>query len=115
MDMELSFEMNEEELEKLRKILTDGGVRHYILETFDNVKFDVVEFREYEKIEKENQKLKKQLDYALKLLSEIYLPCDIDGFMDNHSDYCQINCGVDEDVFKKCWLLYIEEKLKEVK
>lgn len=62
MDMELSFEMNEEELEKTRKILTDGGLRHYILETFDNVKLDVVEFREYEKIEKENQKLKKQLE-----------------------------------------------------
>lgn len=62
----------------------------------------------------ENQRLRTKLDYALKLLSDIYPPCEIDGFMDNHSDYCQINCGVDEDVFKKCWLLYIEEKLKEV-
>lgn len=62
----------------------------------------------------ENQKLRIKLDYALKLLSDIYPPCEIDGFMDKHSAYCQMNCGVDEDVFKKCWLLYIEEKLKEV-
>ena len=62
MDMELSFEMNDEELEKLRKILTDGGVRHYILEISDNEKIDVVEYKEYEKIEKENQELKKQLE-----------------------------------------------------
>ena len=61
----------------------------------------------------ENQELKKLLDYSLKLLSDIYPPCDIDGFMDKHSDYCQINCGVDEEIFKNCWLLYIEDKLKE--
>ena len=63
----------------------------------------------------ENQGLKQRLDYALKLLSEIYPPCDIDGFMDRHSDYCQINCGVDEEVFKNCWYLYIEDKIKEIK
>ena len=67
-----------------------------------------------DKLQQENQKLKKQLDYALKLLSEIYPPCDIDGFMDKHSDYCEINCGVDEEIFKNCWLLYIDDKLKEV-
>lgn len=68
MDMELSIEMNEEELEKIRKILTDGGLRHYILETSDNVKFDVVEFREYEKIEKENQKYKEAINKAIEYL-----------------------------------------------
>lgn len=62
MNMELSFEMTDEELEKLRKILTDGGVRHYILEISDNEKIDVVEYKEYKKIEKENQELKKQLE-----------------------------------------------------
>ena len=63
----------------------------------------------------ENQELKKQLDCALKLLAEMFPPCERDGFMDKHSDYCQLNCGVDEEVFKKCWLMYIEDKLKEVK
>lgn len=64
-------------------------------------------------LQQKNQELKKLLDYSLKLLSDIYPPCDIDGFMDKHSDYCQINCGVDEEIFKNCWLLYIEDKLKE--
>ena len=66
------------------------------------------------KLNKENRKLKKQLDCALKLLAEMFPPCERDGFMDKHSDYCQLNCGVDKEVFKKCWLMYIEDKLKEV-
>ena len=61
----------------------------------------------------ENKELKKQLDYALKLLAEMFLPCERDGFMYKYSDYCQSNCGVDEEVLKKCWLMYIKDKLKE--
>lgn len=68
-----------------------------------------------EVILKENQELKKQLDCALGLLSEMYPPCEKDGFMDKHSDYCELNCGVDEEIFKKCWLMYIKDKTKEVK
>lgn len=67
-----------------------------------------------EQLEKENKELKKQLDCALEILSEMYPPCERDDFMDKYSDYCQLNCGVDEEVFKKCWLMYIEDKLKEV-
>lgn len=74
--------------------------------------FRVKQWEEHKK--QENQELKKQLDCALEILSEVYPPCDIDNFMDKHSDYCQLNCSVDIDIFKKCWLMYIEEKLKEV-
>ena len=70
---------------------------------------------EHKQLMEENKELKKQLDYALKLLAEMFLPCERDGFMYKYSDYCQSNCGVDEEVFKKCWLMYIEDKLKEVK
>lgn len=66
------------------------------------------------RLQQENQELKRQLDCALNILSEMYPPCEIDSFMDKHSDYCQSNCGVDEEVFKKCWFLYIEDKLEEV-
>lgn len=66
------------------------------------------------KLLEENKNLKSQLDCALKLLSDMNPPCEIDGFMDNHTDYCEINCGVDEEVFKKCWLMYIKDELKEV-
>ena len=57
------------------------------------------------------EKLQRQLDCALGILSEIP-PCERDGFMDKHTDYCSLNCGVDEEVFKKCWLMYIDEILE---
>lgn len=63
---------------------------------------------------RENEELKKQLDRALCLLSEMYPPCEQDGFMDKYSDYCERNCGVDEEIFKKCWLMYIKDKVSEV-
>lgn len=62
--------------------------------------------------EKNAKNLQRELDCALKLLSEMYPPCEKDGFMDNHTDYCSLNCGVDEEVFKKCWLMYIDEILE---
>ena len=65
-------------------------------------------------LQKENQELKKQLDCALGLLSENCPPCEKNGFMDRYSDYCERNCGVDEEIFKKCWLMYIKDKTKEV-
>lgn len=57
------------------------------------------------------EKLQRELDCALTILSE-NPPCERDDFMDNHTDYCSLNCGVDEEVFKKCWLMYIDEILE---
>ena len=95
------------EVSMLEDIVANGKVSE------EDKRFIDMTHRNTELLE-ENRKLRSKLDYALKLLSDIYPPCEIDGFMDKHSDYCQMNCGVDEDVFKKCWLLYIEEKLNEV-
>lgn len=66
--------------------------------------------------DKENKRLKevqKKLDCVLEMLVKWSSPCELDGFMDKHSDYCEKNCSVDEEVFKKCWLMYIENKLKD--
>lgn len=62
----------------------------------------------------EFEETKKQLDCALGLLSENCPPCEKDDFMDKHLDYCELNCGADEEIFKKCWLMYIKDKTKEV-
>lgn len=62
----------------------------------------------------EFEETKKQLDCALRLLSENCPPCEKDGFMNKYSDYCEHNCGVDEEIFKKCWLMYIKDKVSEV-
>ena len=64
--------------------------------------------KEYE----ENQSLKEKYNQALSILAEYSPPCELDGFMDKNTDYCSINCGVDEDVFKECWNRYIEQKVK---
>lgn len=59
------------------------------------------------------KKLQKKLDKAIELLIEYNMPCEMNGFMNKNVDYCSSNCGVDEEVFKKCWLKYIEQELKE--
>ena len=62
---------------------------------------------------KQIQKLQQKYDKALSLLLEYNLPCEIDEFMDKKSDYCELNCGVDNEVFKKCWDKFIEQKIEE--
>lgn len=61
----------------------------------------------------ENQSLKSKYNKALSKLVEYNPPCELDGFMDKNIDYCSMNCGVDEEVFKECWNRYIEQQLKE--
>lgn len=58
--------------------------------------------------------LVQKYDKALMILANFWPPCEQDDFMDKNTDYCSINCGVDEEVFKKCWDKYIEQCLKEV-
>lgn len=62
-------------------------------------------------LEKNAENLQRELDCALGILSE-NPPCKRYGFMDNHTDYCSLNCGVDKEIFKKCWLMYIDEILE---
>ena len=64
-------------------------------------------------LEQENKLLKKKLDKAIEMLIDYNLPCDIDNFNIKNSDYCSSNCSVDEEVFKKCWLKYIEQELEK--
>ena len=59
--IELSFKINNEEMEKFKKILTSGGVRHYLIKITNGEELDVVEYKEYQKLEQENRKLKQQL------------------------------------------------------
>lgn len=61
-------------------------------------KYEVME-REYEK--------------AIEILIECNLPCEMNDFMNRNVDYCSMNCGVDEEVFKKCWRKYIRQEIGE--
>lgn len=59
-----------------------------------------------------NYHLEKKYDKALELLSEYTPPCEKNNFMDKNVDYCSMNCGVDEEIYKKCWNRYIEQELE---
>lgn len=64
-------------------------------------------------LQQENELLKKKLDKAIELLIEYNMPCEMNDFMNKNVDYCSSNCGVDEEVYKKCWLRYIEQELEK--
>ena len=60
-DLELSFAMSDEEIERIKNILCAcSGVRHYLLKISDSEELDVIEYKEYQKLEQENQQLKDQ-------------------------------------------------------
>ena len=104
--------------ERLKQYIEEDVIySNYQSDKFDMSDFDkfcIEHCKDIESLLNENQELKKQLDCALEILAKMFPPCERDGFMDKYSDYCQLNCGVDEEVFKKCWLMYIKDKLKEV-
>ena len=54
-------------------------------------------------------------DMALDLLSnfEFEIPCENDKFFDEHCEWCDENCSVDEEQYKKCWNKFIEWKLSD--
>ena len=60
----------------------------------------------------ENKELQTKYNKVLTMLANNYPPCEIDGFMDKNTDYCSINCGVDEKIFKECWDRYITQNLE---
>ena len=65
-DLELSFKMSEEEKERTKKILLgNGGVRHYLLKIADGTELDVVDYKDY-------QKLESKIDEAIEILKHKY-------------------------------------------
>lgn len=69
--------------------------------------------KENETLKEENKILKEEYDKALEILVDFYPPCERDGFMDKNVEYCSMNCGVDEEVFKECWKRYIKQELEK--
>ena len=54
---------------------------------------------------------------ALECLSSFNfeIPCENDEFFDEHCGWCEENCSVDEEQYKKCWNKFIEWKLGDRK
>lgn len=77
-------------------------------------------YQEY--LEKENKELKEKLNRlenkyskALELLVDFNLPCEQRMFMDRYSEWCELNCSVSDECYKKCWNKYIESELEKSK
>lgn len=85
------------------------GSDHYLIprDIFEEL------FNEMTNWKEESNQLQKKYNTSLSMLVNHYPPCEIDGFMDKNTDYCSINCGVDEEIFKKCWDRYITQTLME--
>ena len=61
----------------------------------------------------EFKQLQIKYNKVLTMLANYYPPCELDGFMDKNTEYCSINCGVDEEIFKECWDRYITQSLED--
>ena len=87
------------------------GSDHYLIprDIFEEL------FNEMNNWKEESKKLQTKYDITLSMLADYSPPCEIDGFMDKNTDYCSINCGVDEEIFKKCWDRYIMQILMKKK
>lgn len=70
MEFSFDFEMTEEK-KAIEELLKQKGIRHYVLETKDKEKFDLVEYKDYKILEKENQQLKEQLKQKEALIKKI--------------------------------------------
>ncbi len=64
--------------------------------------------------EKEIERLNNKYNKALELLANFNMPCEM---VQNKipDEYCEENCDVDDETYKKCWDKYIEIELKEGK
>lgn len=69
-------QMEDEEMERIKNILSVGGVRHYLLKIYDNEELDVVEYKEYQKLEQENQQLYNKMDKAIKTIESWHFALD---------------------------------------
>ena len=58
--------------------------------------------------------LQEKYDKALELLVDFNMPCGIDNFNLLDTDYCELNCSVDDEQYKKCWNKFIEWRLQGV-
>ena len=94
--------------EEIKEILKDDDELIVVYKdnstrTFDTLTMDVLDYI---------TNLQQKYEKALELLKDFDLPCEIDNFNTECSDYCAINCSNDEEQFKRCWDKLIEWELK---
>ena len=64
--------------------------------------------------DEDNERLNNKYNKALELLTDFNMPCECCDCKIS-DEYCEENCGVDDESYKKCWDKYIELELREDK
>lgn len=73
MNEKISFDikLTKENKEVIEELLKTKEVYHYLLDIYGKEKLDLVEYKDYKKLEKENQQLKEQLKQKEALIKKI--------------------------------------------
>lgn len=106
-EFELSINMNDEEIERIKNILcASKGVRHYLLKIHNDEELDVVEYKEYQKLEQENKELKNKIEKVIEILKE--------HFVEEYIRSCDTSDGVGRyEIDTEHWTYKAYEQLKD--
>lgn len=123
--------MNKEEINLLnlklylnyyKKDITDSYIRCIDNIVFNNdVLNDLSEqlyidtLKNHIKLQQKVNQLENKYNKALEFLVDFNLPCEQRMFMDRYSEWCELNCSVNDECYKKCWNKYIESELEKSK
>lgn len=70
-EISLDIAMSKEEMAKIKELLTSSpGLRHYAFQLKKGEYLDLVEYKDYEKLEEENKSLQSQLKAKEELIKE---------------------------------------------
>lgn len=94
-------------MNKAKRILTTTG---YTTQLEKSIVFSYIE-----ELEQKVNQLENKYNKALELLVDFNLPCERQMFMDRYSEWCELNCSVSDECYKKCWNKYIESELEKSK
>ena len=103
--------------ERIEKLYESGYVNefNYLENQLQEARYLVtILHKQTEEKDKEIERLNNKYNYALKLLADFNMPCECCDCKIS-DEYCEENCSVDDECYKKCWNKYIELELKEGK
>ena len=69
MEFNFDFEMTKENKKMIEELLKQKGIKHYVIETKNKEKIDLVEYKNYQELEQENEQLKEEKRLILKDIS----------------------------------------------
>lgn len=113
------------DIEKIKNLLSKGYIRKFhkkkIISFIEQLQQENNNIKEIEEAHhqlngnliNQNKELTKKYNLSLSLLIEYDMPCEKDNFMNKNSDYCEKICGCDNEIYKKCWDKFIEDKLSK--